>query len=179
MKIMLKIILKLLEWTNQATADTVGGFFAVTKIAAVLTPIFYIYDKINNWAITNQDYILIVMGAIMVDWVFGTIKHIFFTKTFTWKKNAIGLTTKIALAVAGGFLFEGLNYLVHEADWLVTSTKIMTRIIILMYPGLSAFENIYVVSGEKFPPKAWMERLQKWNKTLDPHDLIDNNKRNR
>ncbi|MGB3452969.1 MAG: hypothetical protein WBA59_03985 [Moheibacter sp.] len=173
-KILAEYLIKFLKLVNDSTADSMAGFLAVTKVSLTLTPLFLIWDKLTNWGIHNQDYILIVLGAIFVDWVFGTIKHIWFTHTFTWKQNAIGLTTKIALAVAGGFLFEGLNTLVKDVDIVVTSFKIITRVIILMYPGVSAFENIYIVSGEKFPPKAWMERLKVWNKSLDPNDLINN-----
>lgn len=175
MKEIIQIVLKLLQWVNDGTNDSLAGFISIVKLSVVVTPFIYIWEKINAWGIENEDYILIVLGAILIDWIFGTIKHVFFTKTFSFKKNAIGLTTKIALAVAGGFLFEGLNTLVSAADFMVVSTKIVTRVIILMYPGISAFENIYIVSGEKFPPKAWMERLQKWNNTLDPTDLTKNN----
>lgn len=173
---LLNIPIKLLEWINESTADSFQGLFATTKLSLVITPFILIWDKLSNWGVNNQDYILIVLGAILVDWLFGTIKHLLFTNTFTWKKNAIGLTTKITLAVAGGFLFEGLNHIVSPSEYVLSATKIITRIIILMYPGVSAFENIYIVSGEKFPPRAWMERLKKWESSLNPNDLIDNEK---
>lgn len=178
-KYLIEHSISFLQLIMDSTKDNIFGFLAVSKLALAVTPFVFIFEKVSKWGIDNQDYILIVVGAILIDWIFGTIKHLFFTHTFTWKKNAIGLTTKIALAVAGGFLFEGLNFLVKDSDFVVTSTKIVTRIIILMYPGISAFENIYIVSGEKFPPKAWMERLKKWNESLNPKDLIDEDKQER
>lgn len=174
-KTVLNIAIQITESINKMTSPNIEGLFATTKISLILTPFIFVWDKVSNWGINNQDYILIVLGAILVDWVFGTLKHIFFLRDFSLKQNAIGLTTKIALATAGGFLFEGLNYIVSESEYIVTATQIVTRVIILMYPGVSAFENIYIVSGEKFPPKAWMEkRLTKWKETLNPKDLIDN-----
>lgn len=170
---LLSVAISITKCLVNGTSDTLSGFLSITKLAVVFTPFIFIWNKLTNWGLENQDYILIVVGAILIDWIFGTIKHLFFTKTFSIKKNAIGITTKVSLAVAGGFLFEGLNYLTQEAEYLVISTKIVTRVIILMYPALSAFENIYIVSGEKFPPKAWMERLQKWQKSLDPKDLTN------
>lgn len=156
------------------------GIGNTLKLSIVLTPFLYIWDKVMSWGVTNQDYILVVLGAILVDWFFGTIKHIFITKdkngqpTWSWGKNAIGLATKIGLVVAGGFLFEGLSLLTSDADFLVTSLKIITRVVVFLYPGISAWENIYIVSGEKFPPKAWMQRLTKYNETLDIKDLTKN-----
>lgn len=171
-----KIALKLTTWINEATHNSIGGFVATSKISILFSPFIFIWEKITKWGITNQDYILIVLGAIFIDWFLGTIKHLWFTRTFTWKGNAVGLVTKIALAVAGGFLFEGLNHLVAESDTVVSVMKIITRVIVFMYPAISAFENIYIVSGEKFPPKAWMERLKAWNETLNPNDLRGKNK---
>lgn len=173
---LINILIRLTTLLNDSTKENLFGFFATIKVSLILTPFIFVWDKISNWGINNQDYILIVLGAILVDWLFGTLKHIFFTRDFSLKQNAIGLTTKIALATAGGFLFEGLNYIVSESEYIVTATQMVTRIIILMYPGVSAFENIYIVSGEKFPPDAWMKRLKKWKSSLNPKDLIDNEK---
>lgn len=157
-------------------ATTAPNYFesiwATAKFSLILTPFVLIWEKITNWSINNSDYILIVMGAILVDYIFGTIKHIWFTKDFTFKGNAIGLIMKLGLAVAGGFLFEGLSYLTKESEILFETLKIITRIIIFMYPAMSAWENLYIVSGEKFPPKAWMDKLNIFGKTLDPNDLI-------
>src|SRR5690625_2939204 len=151
-----KIALKLTTWLNEATHNSIDGFLATAKISLWLTPFVFIWEKISKWGITNQDYILIVLGAIFIDWFFGTIKHLWFTYTFTWKGNAVGLVTKIALAVAGGFLFEGLNYLVSDSDTAVLIMKIITRVIVFMYPAISAFENIYNVSVEQLSLKALM-----------------------
>lgn len=171
---LINILIRLTTLLNDSTKETLFGFFATIKVSLILTPFILVWDKISNWGVNNQDYILIVLGAILVDWMFGTLKHIFFVGDFSLKQNAIGLTTKIALATAGGFLFEGLNYIVSGSEYVVTVTQMVTRIIILMYPGISAFENIYIVSGKKFPPDAWMKRLTKWKDTLNPKDLIDN-----
>lgn len=172
-KLLLSAAIKALQWIIGATQESFSGLLSTAKFSLLVTPLILLWNKIVNWGINNQDYILIVLGAIMIDWFFGTLKHLFFTGTFTLKRNAIGLTTKISLAVAGGFLFEGLNYIVSDADFVLTTSKMLTRMIILMYPGISAFENIYIVSGEKFPPKAWMERLMKWRNSLNPKDLMN------
>lgn len=163
----------------KATQDSYTvSLFATFKLSIVLAPIVYIYDRLFLWGFENQDYIFIVMGAILVDYIFGTIKHICITKkengrpTFTLKGNAIGIVLKVGLAVSGGFLFEGLSHLTREATIIETSLQIITRVIVFMYPAVSAWENIYIVSGEKFPPKKWMEKLGLYKNSADIKDLL-------
>jgi hypothetical protein len=177
--ILVKYYLKLLV---KATSNNYGqSLFATAKLAVPLSPFALLMDKLFQWGFDNQDYIIIVLGAILTDYIFGTIKHIFFLKnesgrpSFTLKGNAVGLILKLTLAVAGGFLFEGLSHLTREATFLETTLQIITRVIVFMYPAISAWENIYIVSGEKFPPKKWMDRIGKYKNSNDIKDLIDEN----
>lgn len=176
MKRILAYIVKLLVTTT--APNYFESIWATAKFSLILTPFLFVWDKITNWGISNSDYILVVMGAILVDYIFGTVKHLWFTKDFTFKGNANGLVMKLGLAVAGGFLFEGLSYLTKESEMLFEALKITTRVIIFMYPAMSAWENLYIVSGEKFPPKTWMDRLNIFGKTLNPSDLIKKEKEN-
>lgn len=150
------------------------SLFATFKLSLFVSPLIYVYTKLFNWGLANQDYLLIVLGAILIDWIFGTLKHIFYTHTFSLKKNAVGLMLKIGLVVAGGFLFEGLSHLTREATIIETSLQIITRVIVFMYPAVSAWENIYIVSGEKFPPKKWMEKIGLYKDSANFKDLFDN-----
>lgn len=156
------------------------SIFATTKIAISISPVIWLYERLFNWGFENLDYITIVMGAILIDYISGTIKHIWFTKnektgrpTFTLKGNAVGLILKLGLAVAGGFLFEGLSHLTREASFFETPLRIITRVVVFMYPAISAWENIYIVSGEKFPPKKWMEKFGIYKETSNIKDLFD------
>ena len=156
-----------------STSKSYGhSLLATFQLSLVVSPIVYLYNKIFIWGFDNQDYIFIVLGAILTDWLFGTIKHLFFTRTFLFKKNALGLFIKIGLVVGGGFLFEGLSHLTREATIVETSLKIITRVIVFMYPAISAWENIYIVSGEKFPPKKWMEKLGIYKESANLKDLL-------
>lgn len=174
MKKILTYIVGLLVQTTEP--NYISSIWATTKFAFILTPFLLVWDKISNWSVANSDYILVVLGAVLVDYIFGTIKHLWFLKDFTFKGNATGLVMKLGLATAGGFLFEGLSHLTQESDWLFSSLKITTRVIIFMYPAMSAWENLYIVSGEKFPPKAWIDKMNLFGKTLNPKDLISKDK---
>lgn len=163
----------LLQFMQVADGDLSAKFSGAFRLSLFITPFIFVWDKIIKWGIPNQDYILIVLMAILLDWLFGIVKHLQ-KRTFSLKKNASGLILKISLTVGAGMLFEGMNSIVKDsADIIVLSLTIITRIIVFLYPAVSAWQNIYVVSGERFPPKAWMDRLNKFNENLNIKELTD------
>ena len=158
---------------NIADGDLTTKLSGAFKISLALSPFIFVWDKIVKWGIPNQDYILIVLMAILLDWIFGIWKHLE-KRTFSFKKNATGLILKIALTVGAGMLFEGLNSIVKDsADIVVLSLTIVTRVIVFLYPAVSAWQNIYIVSGERFPPKTWMDKLNKFNENLNIKEFTD------
>ena len=66
----------LLQFMNIADGDLSAKFSGAFKISLAVTPILFVWDKIAKWGISNQDYILIVLMAILLDWFFGIIKHL-------------------------------------------------------------------------------------------------------
>lgn len=163
----------LLQFVNIADGDLVTKFTSAFKISLIAYPFIFLWDKLVKWGIPNQDYILIVLGAILVDWAFGIWKHLK-KRTFSFKQNAYGLIIKIALTTGAAFLFEGLGSIVKDsADIIVVSLTTVTRVIVFLYPAVSAWQNIYIVSDERFPPKAWMDRINKFNENLNVKELTD------
>ena len=163
----------LMQFMEIADGDLSAKLSGAFKISLVVTPFLFIWEKIVKWGIPNQDYILIVLMAILLDWIFGILKHLK-KRTFSFKENALGLVLKIALTVGAGMLFEGLNSIVKDsADIVVLSLTIVTRVIVFLYPAVSAWQNIYVVSGERFPPKAWMDRINKFNENLNVNEFTN------
>ena len=165
----------LLQFMNIADGDLTTKLSGALKVSLIISPFIFIWDKIVKWGIPNQDYLLIVLMAILLDWIFGIVKHLQ-KRTFSLKKNASGLILKISLTVGAGMLFEGLNSIVKDsAGIVVLSLTIVARVIVFLYPAVSAWQNIYIVSGERFPPKAWMDRLNKFNENLNVKELTDEN----
>lgn len=163
----------LLQFLNIADGDLTTKLSSAVKISIAVSPFLFVWEKLVKWGIPNQDYILIVLMAILLDWFFGIIKHLQ-KRTFSFKKNATGLILKITLTVGAAMLFEGMNSIVkNSADIVVLSLTIVTRVIVFLYPAVSAWQNIYIVSGERFPPKAWMDRLNKFNENLNIKELTD------
>lgn len=165
----------LLQFVNIADGDLPTKFTSALKLSLVAAPFILIWDKLVKWGIPNQDYILIVLGAILFDWFFGMWKHLK-KRTFSFKQNAYGLIIKISLTTGAAFLFEGLGSIVKDsADIIVLSLTTVTRVIVFLYPAVSAWQNIYIVSDERFPPKAWMDRINKFNENLNVKELTDEN----
>lgn len=163
----------LLQFVNIADGDLPTKFTSALKLSLVASPFILIWDKLVKWGIPNQDYILIVLGAILFDWIFGMWKHLK-KRTFSFKQNAYGLIIKISLTTGAAFLFEGLGSIVKDsADIIVLSLTTVTRVIVFLYPAVSAWQNIYIVSDERFPPKAWMDKINKFNENLDVKELTD------
>ena len=163
----------LLQFMNVADGDLSTKFSGALKISLAVSPFIFVWDKIIKWGIPNQDYILIVLMAILLDWIFGIVKHLQ-KRTFSLKKNASGLILKISLTVGAGMLFEGMNSIVKDsADIIVVSLTTVTRVIVFLYPAVSAWQNIHIVSDKRFPPKAWMDRLNKFNENLNIKELTD------
>ena len=166
----------LLQFVNIADGDLPTKFLSALKLSLIAYPFILIWDKLVKWGVPNQDYILIVLGAILVDWFFGIWKHLK-KRTFSFKQNAFGLIIKVALTTGAAFLFEGLGTIVKDsADIIVLSLTTVTRVIVFLYPAVSAWQNIYIVSDERFPPKAWMDRINKFNENLNVKELTDDEK---
>ena len=163
----------LMQFVNIADGDLTTKLAGAFKLGVILTPFIFVWEKLSKWGITNQDYVLVVVSAILIDWFFGVWKHLK-KKTFSFKKNAGGLILKLTLCVGAGMLFEGLNSIVqNSADTIVASLTIVTRVIVFLYPAVSAWQNIYIVSDERFPPKAWMDKINRFNENLDIKELTD------
>lgn len=177
-EIILLYIKKLIQLAVRgANAETfISSIMPMIKISVLLSPFAIVSSKVSGWYIDNGTYVLIVCSAIICDWVLGIWKHLKYG-TFSLKYNAIGLVTKTALVVFGVLLFEGLSELTREATFITSPLQMITRLVIFMYPSLSAFENMYKVSDEKFPPKAFMDRIYKWSNTMEVKDLMGNNKK--
>lgn len=128
------------------------------------------FMNIMSWATSeaNTDYVRIVLTAIAIDHILGTIAHSrFYKDDFSLIKNIGGLGIKILVVVTMGSLFEGLAELAITEDFVYRYLFFVTRILIFFYPARSAMKNCYIVTRGAFPPKVLMEKSDKFNNTLD------------
>jgi len=163
----------------------ITAMFTKLKLTALyglaISPFIWILERITGWYIENQYYVLFVLGAIIVDHILGSIYHKFHKKDFTLKKNLIGLVVKVGLAVMVGFLFEGINILITADDKfaeLISGWTVMTlRLIVFLYPTMSALENSNKMTNNKFPGNLGIfKKLKSFTETADLDDLKQNKK---
>ena len=83
LKRMIKYLL--LQFVNIADGDLTTKLVGAFKLGVILTPFIFVWEKLSKWGITNQDYVLVVVSAILIDWFFGVWKHLK-KKTFSFKK---------------------------------------------------------------------------------------------
>lgn len=140
-----------------------NGFLEIEKQQTTVERAIY-------WFTTNQDYILIVLGAIAIDHFFGTWKHIKL-KNFNIKHNIEGLFIKLSVVIAGGLLFEGLGHLITRDSIIKTYLIIVGRILVFLFPARSSWRSMSVVTNGKFPPKSWIEKMDKFERNLDIDNL--------
>lgn len=153
--------------TGTLLAKAKSAFF----LGVSVSPIAYVIEQITNWSLLNQDYIMFVLGAIAVDHIIGMIMHAFYKRDFSWRKNLEGLIIKISLAVAMGFLFEGVNHLIKEDSFVKNYLVMVLRLSVFLYPASSAFMNSSVITKGKFPPIGWINKIKAFNTNLELKEL--------
>lgn len=148
---------------------------AAAKLGLCLSIPAFIFEMVVKWGVNNSDYVGFCLLAIMIDHVLGTIRHLFIDRDFTIKKNIKGMVIKIGLVVSVGLLFEGLNVIVKNDSIIKEYIVMTTRLMVFLYPAGSAFGNSSILSGGKFPPTAWIDKLKKFQENLNANEFKNKN----
>lgn len=139
-------------------------------LSLMISPFTWIVDRLAEWHIGNSDYVTFVIGAIIIDHILGSLYHAFWLRDFSFKKNIYGLLTKLIIVVCVGYLFEGLDTLMVKGSILKDYTVMVLRLMVFLYPASSAFQNSYEMTGKKFPPMAFMEKLKRFSESATIND---------
>ena len=148
----------------------------MTSIALVGGVIGSIINWITNWYLSDQIFLEYVLGAILFDLAFGITKH-FIKHSFDFKELILGLLKKAFIVLGAIYLYNGFGAIITEESLVKTYFIISLRVGVFMYPSMSAFANMYIISGEKFPPKSIMERLHDFEDNGNIKDLINTDKK--
>ncbi len=146
--------------------------FKSTLVLSIFTAIpLGIWETITHWITQNGAYIFFVLIAITFDHLLGSAVHLWVKKDFSFKKNIIGVVTKLSLVFAVGVLFEGFQYIYPEKNLITDYLTVITRLMVFLYPAGSAFMNCGVLTGGRFPPFAFIKRRTKFNQNLDLNEF--------
>jgi hypothetical protein len=150
--------------------------WATVKLSAFFSLPAWCITQLTSWTISNQDYIAGVLACIAIDHIIGSFYHAFKVRDFTLKRNATGLLQKLGLCVLAIGLFEIIHNTVKDVALVYDYLKVITRLVVILYPAGSAFMNMSALTNGQFPPIGWIKKVQNFNENLDLDKLKKNEK---
>ena len=139
----------------------------------MLSPVVYIFDFARDFLIPEKYFFQTVIFLCLADAGMGILKSIKLRR-FSMLVLVVGLATKLGASYVVVQIFQALS----SPQEFINSTDarnyfVLTwKLLVMFYPALSAFNNIFYVSNKKFPPLWWMMRMQNFNKDGDIEKLI-------
>lgn len=139
----------------------------------MLSPVVYIFDFARDFLIPEKYFFQTVIFLCLADAGMGILKSIKLRR-FSMLLLVVGLATKLGASYVVVQIFQALSSpqeFINSPD--ARNYFVLTwKLLVMFYPALSAFNNIFYVSNKKFPPLWWMMRMQNFNKDGDIEKLI-------
>ena len=139
----------------------------------MLSPFVYIFDFARDFLIPEKYFFQTVIFLCLADAGMGILKSIKLRR-FSMLVLVVGLATKLGVSYIAIQIFQAFSSpqeFINSPD--ARNYFVLTwKLLIMTYPALSAFNNIFYVSNKKFPPLWWMMRMQNFNKDGDIEKLI-------
>lgn len=139
----------------------------------MLSPVVYIFDFVRDFLIPEKYFFQTVIFLCLADVGMGILKSIKLRR-FSMLILVVGLATKLGVSYVVVQIFQALSSpqeFINSPD--ARNYFVLTwKLLVMFYPALSAFNNIFYVSNKKFPPLWWMMRMQNFNKDGDIEKLI-------
>lgn len=139
----------------------------------MLSPVVYIFDFVRDFLIPEKYFFQTVIFLCLADAGMGILKSIKLRR-FSMLVLVVGLATKLGVSYVVVQIFQALSSpqeFINSPD--ARNYFVLTwKLLVMFYPALSAFNNIFYVSNKKFPPLWWMMRMQNFNKDGDIEKLI-------
>lgn len=139
----------------------------------MLSPVVYIFDFARDFLIPEKYFFQTVIFLCLADVGMGILKSIKLRR-FSMLVLVVGLATKLGVSYIAIQIFQAFSSpqeFINSPD--ARNYFVLTwKLLVMFYPALSAFNNIFYVSNKKFPPLWWMMRMQNFNKDGDIEKLI-------
>lgn len=143
----------------------------------MISPIAYLSEFARNYLIPEKQFFSTVIFLCICDVLIGTLKSLKL-HNFNPMLMLIGFATKLGTCYLVMQIFQAVS----SPQEFISSPEarvyfVLTwKLMIMVYPSISSFNNIYYLSNKKFPPIWWMERMHSFEKDGNVKDLIGNNK---
>lgn len=147
--------------------------FKISSITGLFLAV--LIPELSIWYENNMDYVKIALSVIAIDHILGTVAHSrYYKNDWNWRKNITGFFVKLSMVVAFGFIMEGLAHVTVDEDFIYRYVKMSGRILVILYPGLSAIKNISYFTNGDFPGKIFFKKLKDVAETGDINKLKKN-----
>lgn len=117
-----------------------------------------IYAAVCNWVNAEMEFLSWLAGMLLFDAITGMAKHI---RAGTATKDGFSKFVD-KLVVAGGWLFIS-TFIVSWAGnsgFDATLFKTTSEFTLIWWIGWSLVQNIYILSGKKFPPESVLNMIK-------------------
>jgi hypothetical protein len=155
---------------NLHSGSAGGKIFSALKLAAVPAVGLTITEKLSGWYIDSQSFIQIIIGTIFADLFLGVWKH-WILSTFSFKKMLLGFIQKLFIVIVFYFLSEAFMQIISDAELDSIYVKVFLKFLLFIWLAGNALVNMGIITNGKFPPLAFLKKIQKFNESLDYKDL--------
>jgi len=169
---MIDFMIKWLAWMKLGTIPQ--QLMAFISLSALGTAILAF---INNDIMPDLFFAKFWIGLIITDTLLGAMRHLK-QRNFSTKAMFLGLLTKAGISLAGMYILKTIPSALTEVEFLTDYFTLFIKIAVLTYLAGSAIGNVYILSGGKFPPEAFMNKWDKFEKTNNLQELISEAKDN-
>lgn len=161
--------------TPFALLESQNVFFQLSGaviLSVVASPFGWLLSLLNTSLLADIAFAQSLIILLFVDLITGVWKHLKL-HDFCFRRMYTGFITKFVISMLGMTAFNILGGVreLQDMDGLRGYIILVGKLINIFYVGGSAFNNMFVITGGKFPPVGWMERMKKFQTSLDIKDL--------
>lgn len=148
---------------------TLAKLYNAVLSGSILATVALFLEPLRKLVTDELSFFSMLTMAIIIDWVIGVMKY-WKINEFSFKNMLIGLMIKVAVAYGGMLMFLAFQSLDPgiASEWF----GLIAKFTVLLYPAGSAFSNMYIITGGKFPPVGFMKKLKSFNDSLSPSDVV-------
>lgn len=150
---------------------------ASLRLALLFSPSVYFTDLIHRYVLTDRSFAEILIILIIFDLLSGMAKH-WKLHTFSFFELFKGLLIKVFASITGLIVFNAFGQIkgMDQNTLILANFILFGKLCNAVYVGGSFFNNLYILTGRKFPPLAWMNRMKDFNKSGSISNLTGEDK---
>lgn len=154
--------------------DSFKTQFNAVVLSVPLSSLPLVTESFNQWKNDNASFVIGVMLCIGIDHALGSWVHWKIKKDFSWSENAKGLLKKSFLCAMSIVIFGVIGDSVKQTSLVYEYLSTITKLIVTLYPALSAMVNMSLISGGKYPPKKLIDKFTGFKDDLNLTNLKEN-----